>query len=354
VDPDTGAVQGHGFSAGKPVVDPGHTVVWSSVGGHMCLGTQGVLEYSLVIPPPTDPVAAVPWESAGARKLQAATITLSFSCSRDTAGVDVGCSAGNIEVVKDVEQVMDRMVEATIVVSVGKDGGPVPVTAPAPAAVAQCHASRVAREQALNHQLQNEKESVRRAENMQEANFMRGAYGTSYLPYSRYGVFYGDPECLEPPSMVDANGNIRQTRGFELVLEESDAKLAARQALVASHVERSGEQQKYRSELAMQKAQEQAAARAEQAQRAREAAEAAQAEDPWYARTRMTDFHPSYAGLLRPSSAGFTRRPVLNHVQPAPMRASPARARPSSASATHRTSYMGATSSAQLYNSRGR
>jgi len=90
-------------------------------------------------------VAAVPWESVGARQQMAATITISFSCSRDTGGVDVGCSAGNIEalcprhhtrcmrcvvtevppqVLKDVELAMDRMVEATIIVSVDPSGAP--------------------------------------------------------------------------------------------------------------------------------------------------------------------------------------------------------------------------------------
>ena len=146
---DNGAIAGHTPGAtGLPSIEAGHTVVWAAVGGKAILGCQGILEYSLDIPAPTDPIAAIPWESVGARKMEAANITVSFSCTRDTGGIDVGCSGTNVEIIKDVAQTTDRMAEATIVIGI-KEGGPLPVTAPAPEAVARCHSSRMERESAL-------------------------------------------------------------------------------------------------------------------------------------------------------------------------------------------------------------
>ena len=95
-------------------------------------------------------------------------MTVSFACTRNTGGIDVGCSGTNVDIVKDVANTNDRLAEATIVVSIRDDGGALPISAPAPEAVARCHASRIAREQALCKEFESEQQFQRRLTDARE------------------------------------------------------------------------------------------------------------------------------------------------------------------------------------------
>jgi len=175
----SGAIEGHHLSGSNALVGPGHTVVWAATGGKNIMGTQGILEYTLVIPPPRDPAACIPWSSVGCRPQEAATITISFSCSRETAGVEVGCSNGNVKVTKEVCMAMDRLIEATVIFSIEGDW-PIPQSAPAPSDVSMCHSSRI-QEEAKSIEEQRHQESDAR---IAEHNAMLAAGRASVLAWA--------------------------------------------------------------------------------------------------------------------------------------------------------------------------